>query len=159
MADRRCGLPDRHTDDLRPPGRRLQVAPEAGVPYAYYAHGWPFRVAFDTSPHHFADLVVSTLLFPLACAAFHPSRVANPHVDPAFLALRQTYGQRVEAIQFRTAPLLANDVEVGSRGHRAGGMTPGRSSAPRKAGSLSRTPVRNQPSSVVGLLLAAARGH
>ncbi len=47
------------------------------------------------------DILCSALLFPIACFAYCTGYVANIHVQPDALMLRQRYGQHLREMQFR----------------------------------------------------------
>ncbi len=48
-----------------------------------------------------ADLVVSSLLFPMACAAYCEDVKDNAHPHPAYEGLRQRYGERLRRLEHR----------------------------------------------------------
>lgn len=48
-----------------------------------------------------ADLVVSSLLFPIACHAYMSDVTWNVHCDDAYGPLREQFGQRLKKLQFR----------------------------------------------------------
>jgi len=47
------------------------------------------------------DLLCSAVLFPIACFAYCTGHVANVHVQPAAVDLRQRYGQSLKDLQYR----------------------------------------------------------
>ncbi|MEU9320675.1 DUF3800 domain-containing protein [Streptomyces sp. NPDC048295] len=48
-----------------------------------------------------ADLVVSSLLFPIACHAYLNDLTWNVHCDDAYAPLREQFGERLKKLQFR----------------------------------------------------------
>ncbi|WP_203182667.1 DUF3800 domain-containing protein [Streptomyces pratensis] len=48
-----------------------------------------------------ADLVVSSLLFPIACHAYLNDLMWNVHCDDAYAPLREQFGERLKKLQFR----------------------------------------------------------
>jgi hypothetical protein len=48
-----------------------------------------------------ADVLCSAFLFPMATSAYCLGRVNNVHVHPAYLQIRQRYGERLQQMQFR----------------------------------------------------------
>ncbi|SCK36129.1 Protein of unknown function [Streptomyces sp. WMMB 714] len=48
-----------------------------------------------------ADLVVSSLLFPIACHAYTSDLTWNVHCDDAYAGLRSTFGDQLRKLQFR----------------------------------------------------------
>ena len=59
-----------------------------------------------------ADLVVSALLFPLACAAFCLCLLDNVHPSEQYLAVQQRYGERVRLLQRDPDGALTEGVRV-----------------------------------------------
>ncbi len=47
------------------------------------------------------DLLLSALLFPIACAAYHDNLAGNIHVSRRALQLRQRFGPRLKALAYR----------------------------------------------------------
>ncbi len=47
------------------------------------------------------DIVCSALLYPIACFAYCTGHVNNVHVQPGAAKLKQRYGQRLKALQYR----------------------------------------------------------
>lgn len=60
-----------------------------------------------------ADILVSALLFPMACAGFCNSLIDNVHIDPKYDAIRERYGQRLRLLESRY---------LDARGRRVGGI-------------------------------------
>jgi hypothetical protein len=60
---------------------------------------------FAASDNHaglqIADLVASTLVFPMASFAYCPGYAGNPHSSPAYGAVRAEFGEAVSKLQFR----------------------------------------------------------
>lgn len=60
-----------------------------------------------------SDIVVSALLFPMACAGYCSSLLDNVHITPEFEAVRLRYGARLRLLEHRY---------LGPAGERAGGV-------------------------------------
>jgi len=60
-----------------------------------------------------SDIVVSALLFPMACAGYCSSLLDNVHITPEFEAVRLRYGARLRLLEHRC---------LGPAGERAGGV-------------------------------------
>lgn len=61
---------------------------------------------FAASDNHaglqIADLIATTLIFPMAAAAYCPPRPGgNPHYSPRYHEVRETFGLRVQGLQYR----------------------------------------------------------
>ncbi|WP_405087655.1 DUF3800 domain-containing protein [Microbispora sp. NBC_01389] len=60
---------------------------------------------FAASDNHagvqIADILASTLVFPMAASAFCPSMPGNPHSSGRYDGVRQGFGSRVKALQYR----------------------------------------------------------
>ncbi|MCL2464365.1 MAG: DUF3800 domain-containing protein [Micrococcales bacterium] len=48
-----------------------------------------------------ADLLASALIYPAACAAYLLTTPGDPHLDPAFATVRQTFGARLANLEHR----------------------------------------------------------
>jgi hypothetical protein len=48
-----------------------------------------------------ADILASALLFPMACASYCNSLLANVHIDPAYDTIRERYGARLRLLENR----------------------------------------------------------
>jgi len=48
-----------------------------------------------------ADLVASGLVYPMACAAYLPPVPGDAHRDPAYQAVRATFGKRLAGLEYR----------------------------------------------------------
>ena len=53
------------------------------------------------------DILLSALVFPIACAAYHGSLANNIHVSPRALQLRERFGPKLKALSYR----YRNDAE------------------------------------------------
>ncbi|MFF4759672.1 hypothetical protein [Streptomyces sp. NPDC001292] len=51
--------------------------------------------------YQLSDLVVSSLLFPIACHAYLSDVTWNVHCDDAYQPLREQFGERLRKLQFR----------------------------------------------------------
>ena len=65
----------------------------------------PETLAFVTSDNHagiqIADLVASSLLFPIATAVFSPERPGNIHSPRVYLATSEKFSQKIKNLQYR----------------------------------------------------------
>ncbi|MDR1237980.1 MAG: DUF3800 domain-containing protein [Propionibacteriaceae bacterium] len=48
-----------------------------------------------------ADILASALIFPSACAAYLAPIASDPHLDPSSQLIRQTFGPRLAALEYR----------------------------------------------------------
>lgn len=81
-----------------------------------------------------ADLLCSTLLFPMAAETFCTGYVTGAHVRPAFADLRVRYGARLEALQYRS--LDATRQPVRTRGGITVDDAHGRKAGSPRSGAL-----------------------
>ncbi|MEU2051791.1 hypothetical protein [Streptomyces bungoensis] len=84
--------------------------PSRGPTRKYRAGGDPLKgviesPVFGHSDTHtllqLSDLVVSSLLFPIACHAYLSDVTWNVHCDDAYRPLREHFGERLKKLQFR----------------------------------------------------------
>lgn len=96
--------------DSRTPGQNSPVSHSiftqkfkiTGDPYARI---WEMPTFGHSNNHvglQLADLLVSSLLFPISCYAYCTGHITNTmHVKPGYQILRDRYGERLKRLQFR----------------------------------------------------------
>jgi hypothetical protein len=72
-----------------------------GDPYPALCEVPLFAASDNHAGLQIADLLASTLVFPMAAAAYCPSRAGNPHSSPRYHTVRSAHGASVRSLQFR----------------------------------------------------------
>lgn len=96
-----------------------------GDPYATLREVPLFAASDNHAGLQIADLVASTLVFPMAASAYCPSRPGNPHCNGRYAEVRAEFGIRLRSLQYRyrdeagwwKGGLVVSD----PLGHRSGG--------------------------------------
>ncbi|UUU22821.1 DUF3800 domain-containing protein [Streptomyces sp. DSM 40750] len=73
-----------------------------------------------------ADLVASTLVFPMAASAYGPGVSGNPHASPSYHGVRKAFGEQVKSLQYRyrdeTGRWRGGLVVSDQKAHRSGSL-------------------------------------
>ena len=72
-----------------------------GDPYATLSEVPLFAASDNHAGLQIADMVASTLVFPMAAAAYAPARPGNPHSSVRYADVRATFGAQLRSLQHR----------------------------------------------------------